>query len=62
MNSKKKLVTHVQALDIVDKLKEIKSYVRLTLDKLPSVKYDLVGTYDRCHDLYFEELTKELSK
>lgn len=44
------------------KLKEIKRYVRLTLGKLPSIKYDLVGTYDRCHDLYFEELTKELSK
>ena len=35
-----KLVTHVQALDTVGKLKEIKGYVRLTLGKLPSIKSD----------------------
>ena len=42
-----KLVTHVQALGTVGKLKEIKGYVRLTLDKLPSIKSDLVRTDDR---------------
>ena len=57
-----KLVTHVQALDTMSKLKEIKGYVRLTLDKLPSIKSDLVRTDDRWHDWDFEELTKELSK
>ena len=35
-----RLVTHVQALNIMGKLKEIKGYVRLTLDKLSSIKSD----------------------
>ena len=43
------------------KLKEIKGYVRLTQDKLPSIKSDLLRTDDRWHDWDFEELTKELS-
>ena len=50
MNSTKKLVTHVQALDTMGKLKEIKGYVRLTLEKLPSIKSDLVRTDYRWHD------------
>ena len=57
-----KLVTHVQALDTMGKLKEIKGNIRLTLDKLPSIKSDLVRTDDRWHDWDFEELTKEFSK
>ena len=56
------LVTHVQALETMGKLKEIKGYVRLTLYKLPSIKSDLVRTDDRKHDWDFEELAKELSK
>ena len=44
------------------KLKEIKGYVRLTLDKLPSIKSNLVRTDDRWHDWDFEELTKEVSE
>ena len=44
------------------KLKEIKGYVRLTLDKIPSTKSDLVRMDDRWHDWDLEELTKELSK
>ena len=56
------LVTHVQALDTIGKLKEIKGYVRLTLDKIPSIKSDLVRSDDRWHDWDFEELTNELSK
>ena len=56
-----KLVTHIQALDTMAKLKEIKGYVRLTPGKLSSIKSDLVRTDDRWHDLDFEELTKELS-
>ena len=57
-----KLVTHVQALDTMGKLKEIKGYVRLTLDKLPGIKYDLVRTDDKWQGWDFETLTKELSK
>ena len=38
------------------KLKEIKGNVRLTPDKLPSIKSDLVRTDD------FEELTKRMFK
>ena len=54
-------VNHIQALDTIGKLKEIKDYVRLTPEKLPNIKSDLVRTDDRWHDLDFEELTKELS-
>ena len=54
-------VNHIQALDTMGKLKEIKDYVRLTPEKLPNIKSDLVRTDDRWHDLDFEELTKELS-
>ena len=58
----KKLVTHVEALDTMGKLREIKGYVRLTLDKLPNIKSDLVRTDEKWHDWDFEALTKELSK
>ena len=44
------------------KLKQIKGYVRLTPDKLPSIKSDLFRIDDRSLDWDFEELTKELSK
>ena len=54
-----KLVTHVEALDNIGKLKE---YIRLTLNKLLSIKSDLVRIVDGWHDWDFEELTKELSK
>ena len=37
-----KLVVSVHALDTMNKLKEINGYVRLTLDKLPSIRADLV--------------------
>ena len=57
-----KLVTHVQALDTMGILKEIKCYIRLTLDKLPGIKYDLVRTDGKWQDWDFETLTKELSK
>ena len=59
MNSRN--VTHIQALDTMSKLKEIKDYVRLTPEKFPNIKSDLVRTDGRWHDLGFEELTKEIS-
>ena len=37
-----KLVISVQALDTMNKLKEINGYARLTLDKLPGIRADLV--------------------
>ena len=33
--------THMQTIDSMGKLREIKGYVRLTLDKLPGIKSDL---------------------
>lgn len=38
----KKLYTHMQVLDTMGKLREIKDYVRLTLDRLPDIKSNLV--------------------
>ena len=53
---------HVQALNTMGKLKRNKkNYVRSTLDKLPSIKFDLVRTDDRWHDWDFEKLIKEQS-
>ena len=37
-----KLVIAVQALDTMNKLEEINGYVRLTLDKLPGIRANLV--------------------
>ena len=37
-----KLVISVQALDTMNKLKKINGYVKLTLDKLPGIRADLV--------------------
>ena len=37
-----KLTIIVQALETTKKLKDIKGYVRLTLDKLPGIRADLV--------------------
>lgn len=37
-----KLVTHSQSLDTMSKLKEITGYVRLALDKLPTIRAELV--------------------
>lgn len=38
----KNLYTHMQVLDTMGKLREIKDYVRLTLDRLPGIKSNLV--------------------
>ena len=34
---------NVQALETINKLKEINGYVRLTLDKLPGIRADVVS-------------------
>ena len=45
-----KLLSSVQALEIMRKLKEINVYVRLTLDKLQGIRVDLVRTDDDWQD------------
>ena len=41
-----KLAISLQALETMKKLKDIKGYVRLTLDKLPGTRADLVKLHD----------------
>ena len=48
-----KLLSDVQALETMGKLKEINGYVRLTLDKLQGVRADLVRTDDDLQDWNF---------
>ena len=55
-----KIVKHVQALDVIIKFREIKSYMRLTSDKLQGNKSDKASINDKMHDWDFETLTKEL--
>ena len=57
-----KLLTHVQALDTMGKLNEIKGYVRMTLDKLPDIRADLVRTSEDWQDWNFEQLLKALTQ
>jgi len=56
------LLTNVQVLETMGKLKDIKGYVRLTLDKLPDIRADLVRTDDDWHDWDFDHLLKALQK
>ena len=48
-----KLLSSVQALEIMGKLKEINGYVRLALDKLQGIRTDLVRTDDDWKDWKF---------
>lgn len=57
-----KLVTSVQSLDTMGKLKDINGYVRLTLDKLPTIRADLVRLDDDWQEWSFGELTEALRK
>ena len=57
-----KLGTNVQSLDTMGKLDEIKGYVRLTLDKLPCIRADLVRTDDGWQDWNFLDLLEALRK
>ena len=52
----------MQALDTVHKLRDIKGYVRLTLDKLPGIRADLVGLDDEWHEWDFPKLVESLRK
>ena len=41
-----KLLSNVQALETLGKLREISGYVRMTIDKLEGIRGDLVRTDD----------------
>ena len=57
-----KLVTNIQTLESMDKKKDIRGYVRLTLDKLPSIKCDLVRLDDNWQEWRFPQLVEALRK
>jgi len=57
-----KLLTNVQTLDTMGKLDEIKGYVRMTLDKLPDIRSDLVRLDDDWQKWNFRQLLESLRK
>ena len=57
-----KLVVSVHALDTMNKLKEINGYVRLTLDKLPSIHADFVRIDEDWREWTFSQLVDALKK
>ena len=57
-----KVIVSVQALDTMNKLRDIKEYVRLTLDKLLGIRADLVGLDDEWQEWDFPKLVESLYK
>ena len=57
-----KLAIDVQALETMNKLKEINGYVRLTLDKLPGIRADLVRLDDNWQEWDFAKLVDSLRR
>ena len=57
-----KLATNVQVLDTMRKIKEINGYVRVTLDKLPGIRADLLCLDDNWHDWAFPQIMEALRK
>ena len=57
-----KLLTNVNALETMGKLKEINGYVRFTLDKLSGIRSDLVRTSDNWQSWSFHDLVESLKK
>ncbi len=57
-----KLVTNVQVLETMGKLREVTGYVRLTLDKLPGIRADLVRMDDDWQEWGFSQLVEALRK
>ena len=57
-----KLVTSIQTLESMWKEKEIRGYVRPTLDKLPGIRADLVRLDEDCQEWGFPQLVKALRK
>ena len=57
-----KLLTNVQSLETLGRLKEIAGYVRMTLDKLEGIRGDLVRTDDDWQEWDFPQLVEVLRK
>ena len=57
-----RLVTNVQALEMMGKIKDINGYVRVTLDKLPGIRADLVRLDDEWQEWGFPQMLEALRK
>ena len=57
-----KLVISVQALETMNKLKEINGYVRLTLYKLPGIRADIIRPHDDWQEWDFAKLVDSLRR
>ena len=57
-----KLLFNVQSLETMRKLREVNGYVRMTIDKLPGIRGDLVRTDDSWREWNFPKLVDELRK
>ena len=57
-----KLLSNVQALETLGKLREICGYVRMTTDKLEGIRGDLVRTDDDWQEWEFPQLVSALRK
>ena len=57
-----RLAINVQSLDTMNKLDEIKGYVRLTIDKISCIRADLVRTDEDWQDWDFRNLLEALRK
>ena len=57
-----KLSTNIQTLETMGKVKEINGYVRGTLDKLPSIRADLVRLDDDWQEWGFPQMLEALRK
>ena len=57
-----KLLFNVQSLETTGKLQEVNGYVRMTIDKLPGIRGDLVRTDDSWRKWNFLQLIDELRK
>ena len=57
-----RLITHINTLDRMGKLKEINRYVRFTLDRLCGIRANLVRTDDKLQNWGFNELIEAICK
>ena len=57
-----KLASNIQTLETMGKIKEIKGFVRTTLEKLPGIRADLVRMDDNWQEWGFPELIESLKK
>ena len=57
-----KLASNIQTLETMGKIREIKGFVRTTLEKLPGIRADLVRIDDNWQEWGFPELIESLKK